>query len=71
MIKNIKINSSNVNHYNCISCGKELTKKEYYNCDDLCNECRRKHYGSIHRDFTDRYGQNKVDEILINKRKGK
>ncbi len=71
MSKNVKINSNNVVHYNCISCGKELTKKEYYNCDDLCTDCRRKHYNRLHRDYTDRYGHNKVDEILINKRKAK
>lgn len=67
MEKNIKIKGSNKAHYNCISCGKELTKDEYCMCDDLCKTCRREYYYKFDEDYIDRYGNNKIDNILVDK----
>lgn len=72
MNKNVELKGKSVTHYNCVLCGNELSEKDYFRCDDLCSDCRRDNYDLLSRDYTDTYGLNKIDEILISKvRKGK
>lgn len=71
-MKSIKIRNNNVIYYNCVSCGKELTEREFYMCDDLCTDCRREHYSRLdNRDYQDKNGYNKIDDILVGKFNGK
>ena len=66
----IKIRGNNVAQRNCILCGEKLTKEEFYACYDMCKPCKRKYFDNHGRDYRDKHGNNKIDEILVNKFNG-
>lgn len=53
--------------YDCLDCGRELTKYEYNKCSNICASCRSKGFDRG-LDYIDLYGNNKIDDILIKKR---
>lgn len=55
--------------YECVICGKELGRDEYFTGFDMCKRCNRKKYDK--KEYTDKWGNNKIDVILVDKiRKG-
>lgn len=65
----IGIRGNNKAIHRCVECGRKLSQYEYISCFNTCTSCKDKIYKARMTRYIDNQGDNKIDEILLNKTK--
>ena len=69
--KTVFIEGNNYDNHHCLDCGDILSVNDYIYGDCRCKPCRRSFYDCDISGLVDENTTNKIDEILLRKRKGR